>query len=93
MVEPVTRSKVKVTVTKVAFTQWLPVQRTAHMGGMHSVVPEKPEKSAQANQGQHFPLLQYFWFKESVLAKIQLRWRVLSLISLCNLHRLIRDNT
>jgi len=31
----VTRSKVKVTVTKVVFTQWLPVQRTAHMWGMH----------------------------------------------------------
>jgi len=31
----VTRSEVKVTVTKVVFTQWLPVQRTAHMGGMH----------------------------------------------------------
>jgi len=31
----VTRSKVKVTVTKNVFTQWLPLQRTAHMGGMH----------------------------------------------------------
>jgi hypothetical protein len=30
----VTRSKVKVTVTKNVFTQWLPLQRTAHMGGM-----------------------------------------------------------
>ena len=31
----VTRSKVKVTVTINVFTQWLPLQRTAHMGGMH----------------------------------------------------------
>ncbi|KAH3729823.1 hypothetical protein DPMN_055801 [Dreissena polymorpha] len=31
----VTSTKVKVTVTKVVFTQWLPVQRTAHMWGMH----------------------------------------------------------
>jgi hypothetical protein len=31
----VTGTKVKVTVTKVVFTQWLPVQRTAHMWGMH----------------------------------------------------------
>ena len=26
---------VKVTVTKNIFTQWLPLQLTAHMGGMH----------------------------------------------------------
>ncbi|KAH3770255.1 hypothetical protein DPMN_171539 [Dreissena polymorpha] len=31
----VTRSKVKATVTKNVFTQWLPLQLTAHMGGMH----------------------------------------------------------
>jgi hypothetical protein len=31
----VIRSKVKVTVTKNVFTQWLPLQLTAHMGGMH----------------------------------------------------------
>ena len=31
----VTRSKVKVTVTKNIFTQWLSLQRRAHMGGMH----------------------------------------------------------
>ena len=31
----VTRSKVKVTVPKNAFTQWLPLQLTAHMGGRH----------------------------------------------------------
>jgi hypothetical protein len=30
-----TRSKVKVTVTKNIFTQWLPLQLTAHMRGMH----------------------------------------------------------
>jgi len=28
-------SKVKVTVTKIVLTQWLPLQWTAHMGGMH----------------------------------------------------------
>jgi hypothetical protein len=31
----VTRSKVKVTVTKNVFTQWLPLQLKAHMGDMH----------------------------------------------------------
>jgi len=31
----VTRSKVKVSVPKNVFTQWLPLQLTAHMGGMH----------------------------------------------------------
>ncbi|KAH3786929.1 hypothetical protein DPMN_165047, partial [Dreissena polymorpha] len=31
----VTSSKVKVTVTKTVFTQWLPLQLIAHMGGMH----------------------------------------------------------
>ena len=31
----VTRSKVKVKVTKNVFTQLLPQQLTAHMGGMH----------------------------------------------------------
>ena len=31
----VTRSKVKFTVTKNVFTQWLPLQLTAHMVGMH----------------------------------------------------------
>jgi hypothetical protein len=31
----VTRSKVKVTVPKNVFTQWLPQQLTIHMGGMH----------------------------------------------------------
>ncbi len=31
----VTRSKVNVTVKKNIFTQWLPLQLTAHMGGMH----------------------------------------------------------
>ncbi|KAH3694676.1 hypothetical protein DPMN_082117, partial [Dreissena polymorpha] len=31
----VTRSKVKVTMTKNVFTQWLPILLTAHMGGMH----------------------------------------------------------
>jgi len=31
----VTRSKVKVTVPNYIFTQWLPLQLTAHMGGMH----------------------------------------------------------
>jgi hypothetical protein len=30
----VTRSKVKFTVTKT-YSQWLPLQLTAHMGGMH----------------------------------------------------------
>ncbi|KAH3887200.1 hypothetical protein DPMN_011216 [Dreissena polymorpha] len=31
----VTRSKVKVTVTKNIFTQWLSLQLRARMGGMH----------------------------------------------------------
>ncbi len=31
----VTRSKVKVTVTKNIFTKWLSLQLRAHMGGMH----------------------------------------------------------
>ncbi|KAH3769219.1 hypothetical protein DPMN_170468 [Dreissena polymorpha] len=31
----VTTSKVKVTVPKNIFKQWLPLQLTAHMGGMH----------------------------------------------------------
>ena len=50
-------------------------------------------QSAQANQG-HFPLLLYFSFKERLfLAKIQFRWKVLSLISLCRLHMLIWYDT
>ncbi|KAH3723970.1 hypothetical protein DPMN_049768 [Dreissena polymorpha] len=40
----VTRSKVKVTVPKNVFTQWLPLQLTAHMGGMHSMLTEVEEQ-------------------------------------------------
>jgi hypothetical protein len=37
----VTRSKVKVTVPKYVFTQWLPLQLTAHMGG-HACFTNSP---------------------------------------------------
>ena len=70
-----------------------------------SAVPDQPVQSAKAYQGQNFPLLLYFLLKESLfLVKIKIRLKLLSLISLCrlhkvssqinvfSLHRLIRDN-
>ena len=50
--------------------------------------------SAQANQGQHFPLLLYFLFEGRLfLKKKQFRRKVSSLISKCGLHMLIYGTT
>ncbi|KAH3700852.1 hypothetical protein DPMN_075833 [Dreissena polymorpha] len=66
----VIRSKVTVTVPKNVSTQWLPLQLTAHMGGMHVLQTalvnfgvvfyfewklEYPEETPLARYGDHQP--------------------------------------